>query len=115
MKQESQTSEGVNTIQITAMNRPNNNNKKPLLVFVNPKSGTGTALQLCKKQLEPKLKAEHIPYELIVTKFAGEAKSFLSKQEEHFAPSLKSRYSGFVCVSGDGLVFEVLNSRSRTA
>lgn len=83
--------------------------KKSLLVLVNPISGTGNALQLFKKHLEPRLKAERVPYELIVTKFAGEAKSLLSKPEESFALSIKSRYSGVVCVSGDGLVNEVLN------
>lgn len=42
-------------------------NKKNLLIFVNPNSGTGQSVQVFKKKIAPELEKKNISYELITT------------------------------------------------
>jgi len=79
---------------------------KPLLIFVNPHSGTKIAKKLFKKQLKPKLHTNNIPYELIITEYAGHAKEIVQNRD-------LTNYGGIVTISGDGLMFEVLNGLYR--
>ena len=75
---------------------------KPLLILINPHSGTKIANKLFKKQLQPDLEARNIPHEVIRTEYAGHAKEIVQNRD-------LTNYAGVVTVSGDGLMFEVLN------
>lgn len=77
--------------------------RKPLLVLVNPKSGPGNALMLFHRYIAPVLCRAGQQYELVVTACAGDA--LYRMQHE----TLLTRWSAVVVVSGDGLLFEVLN------
>ncbi|XP_061386795.1 sphingosine kinase 2 [Musca vetustissima] len=78
--------------------------RKPLLIFLNPKSGSGKGRVMFQKQVIPVLKEADIPYELIVTTHANFAREMVRKRQD-----LTQKYSGIVVASGDGLYFEVLN------
>ncbi|XP_073833410.1 sphingosine kinase 1 [Musca autumnalis] len=78
--------------------------RKPLLIFLNPKSGSGKGRVMFQKQVVPVLKEADIPYELMVTTHANFAREMVRKR-----PDLAQKYSGIVVASGDGLYFEVLN------
>ena len=77
---------------------------KPLLVFINPCSGTGIAKKLYRKHLLPNLNQLEVPHEVITTDHAGHASETV--RHENFDPN---SYCGIVTISGDGLMFEVLN------
>uniref|UniRef100_A0A7E4VG39 DAGKc domain-containing protein n=1 Tax=Panagrellus redivivus TaxID=6233 RepID=A0A7E4VG39_PANRE len=74
-----------------------------VLVFVNPHSGTGKALQVYKKQLDPRLTDANIDHELIVTKHSGHARDVVVERTD------LATFNAIIIVSGDGLVFEVIN------
>ncbi|XP_058977879.1 sphingosine kinase 2 [Musca domestica] len=78
--------------------------RKPLLIFLNPKSGSGKGRVMFQKQVIPVLKEADIPYELMVTTHANFAREMVKKRQD-----LPQKYSGIVVASGDGLYFEVLN------
>ena len=75
-----------------------------LLIFVNPKSGSGTAVTTFNSKIRLFLAEAHISYELIITEFPGHCKKVVQE-----TPNLKA-YQGIVAVSGDGLLYEVFNS-----
>eukprot|EP00094_Tigriopus_californicus_P002159 TCALIF_02082-PA protein Name:"Similar to SPHK1 Sphingosine kinase 1 (Homo sapiens)" AED:0.01 eAED:0.01 QI:0/-1/0/1/-1/1/1/0/358 len=77
--------------------------EKPLLVFINPKSGTGRAVTMYNKYLEPLLKDKTIKVDVIMTKYSGHARDFIEK-----CPDLR-KYRGLVSISGDGLIHEIYN------
>jgi len=75
---------------------------KPLIIFINPASGTGIARKLFRKTLKPSLDADEIEYDLVETKYAGHAVEVVQNKEF-------SDIGGIVTISGDGMVHEVLN------
>ena len=77
-------------------------NKKRILILVNPKSGKGNAKVLTDDIVLPMIRDRRLDYDLIITKRALQACNFV----ENF-PSLLHRYSTITIVSGDGLVYEV--------
>ncbi|XP_036318861.1 sphingosine kinase 1 [Rhagoletis pomonella] len=78
--------------------------EKQLLIFLNPKSGSGKGREMFHKQVAPLLKEAEMPYELHVTAHINYAREFVRKHND-----LLRCYSGIVVASGDGLFFEVLN------
>ena len=78
------------------------NEGNPLIVFINPASGTKIAKKLFKNSLKPSLEAHNIGYELIETKYAGHAVEVAQQRE-------LSEVGGIVTISGDGMIHEVLN------
>ena len=74
----------------------------PLLVVINPASGTRIALKMFNEVLKPSLEKNQIEYELLKTQYAGHAKDVVQQK------NLKE-YSGLIIISGDGLVHEVFN------
>uniref|UniRef100_A0A914VUA4 DAGKc domain-containing protein n=1 Tax=Plectus sambesii TaxID=2011161 RepID=A0A914VUA4_9BILA len=76
--------------------------KRCYLIFVNPHSGPGKSLQVFRRILEPKLKAAGISYELVITERANHARAMMRTRN-------LDEFSAIVILSGDGLVFEVVN------
>lgn len=76
---------------------------RTLLVLVNPKSGTGQAVKMFHQRLEPRLKQKNIPYELLLTQYAGHAREEMRKRD------VRRQHSGLVVISGDGLLYEAFN------
>ncbi|KAH3871345.1 hypothetical protein DPMN_034543, partial [Dreissena polymorpha] len=76
--------------------------KKRLLVLVNPHSGPGRAMQIYKGQVAPMLDEADIITTVIETEYAGHGTKLMKsfKRED---------YNGVVIVSGDGLIYEVVN------
>uniref|UniRef100_W6NBG8 Diacylglycerol kinase domain containing protein n=1 Tax=Haemonchus contortus TaxID=6289 RepID=W6NBG8_HAECO len=74
-----------------------------VLVFVNPKSGSGKSLVTLRDRVEPKLKKNHIDYDVVITSGPNHAKSAIRSRDD------LGEYNGIIILSGDGLVFEVLN------
>lgn len=76
---------------------------RQLLIFINPKSGPGKAVELFMKSAKPILDRSHLQYAIIITKRALEAYEYcrdeldLNVQRE------------IVGVGGDGIIFEILN------
>ena len=75
---------------------------KPLIIFINPASGTKIARKLFKKTLKPRLEANEIEYDLVETKHPGHAVEVVQSKE-------LSEVGGIVIISGDGMIHEVLN------
>ncbi|KAG0570231.1 hypothetical protein KC19_6G146200 [Ceratodon purpureus] len=75
---------------------------KRLLVIVNPFGGQGTGKKVFTTSVEPLLKAAGISYTMRETQFFRHAKE-LAKEID------PSQFDGVVCVSGDGVLVEVLN------
>ena len=78
------------------------NETKPLIIFINPASGTKIAKKLFRKLLKPNLENYELQYELIETKYAGHASEEVRRREY-------SNIGGIVTISGDGMIHEVLN------
>lgn len=74
----------------------------PLLVIINPASGTKIAIKMFNEILKPSLEKNKIEYELLKTQYAGHAKDVVQQK------NLKE-YSGLIIISGDGLIHEVFN------
>uniref|UniRef100_A0A9J2PE11 DAGKc domain-containing protein n=1 Tax=Ascaris lumbricoides TaxID=6252 RepID=A0A9J2PE11_ASCLU len=74
-----------------------------VLIFVNPRSGVGQARHIFEHMLSPQLKAASIPYDCIITGHTNHAKMFVSEC------ACLQKYNSIVILSGDGLIFEVIN------
>ena len=46
--------------------------EKPLLILINPYSGTKVAKRLFKTYVQPELNQRQLPYEVLETEYAGE-------------------------------------------
>ena len=79
------------------------NKKKPVLVFVNPASGTKLATKMYTTILKPALDSRGLRHDMIKTQYAGHARELIQGCAD------LQRYSAFIIVSGDGLVYEVTN------
>ncbi|KAF7492627.1 Sphingosine kinase 1 [Sarcoptes scabiei] len=78
--------------------------KKPLLLILNPKSGSGRAIKLFEGSLKPFFEDYRVKYQVLTTKHAGHALEYIEKHS-----NLNELYSAIVTLSGDGLLFEVIN------
>ncbi|PAA82496.1 hypothetical protein BOX15_Mlig030822g4 [Macrostomum lignano] len=76
---------------------------KPCLILLNPRSGSGKAYDLFLRHVNPILADADFPYQLVVTR------SLDHVRELSTSVPIDS-VSGIVIVSGDGLVYEVVNS-----
>lgn len=75
---------------------------KRLFIIVNPFGGSGSASKILNDEIKPLLDAANIQYTVQETKYQLHAKEI--------ARSLDLlRYDGVVCVSGDGVLVEVIN------
>ncbi|CAE6435789.1 unnamed protein product, partial [Rhizoctonia solani] len=70
-------------------------------VFVNPAGGQGKGVQLFEKKVKPILLAAHGEVDTVITKY--------SKHALELAQECALDFDALLTVSGDGLVFEVLN------
>ncbi|CAE6503488.1 unnamed protein product [Rhizoctonia solani] len=70
-------------------------------VLVNPAGGQGKGVQIFEKQVKPILLAAHGEVDVVVTKY--------SKHALELAQECALDFDALLTVSGDGLVFEVLN------
>lgn len=73
-----------------------------ILVLVNPRGGTGTAVQIFAEQIAPILKAAHVDYTYIETERRRHAVDIARELDI-------DRYDIIACVSGDGIPHEVIN------
>ena len=76
--------------------------RAPLLVLLNPASGSGAAASLFEGSVAPLLAAAGVATEVVRTTSAGHGTSVVAGME-------LSSYGGIVVVSGDGMVSEVVN------
>jgi len=72
------------------------------LVYVNPFSGSGKALQIYEKDVRRLFSEAEITHTKFITGYAGHAKEDVKTVD-------LSKYDGIVIVSGDGLIHEVIN------
>ena len=72
-----------------------------LLIFVNPNSGSGTAVETFKYRIRSFLGEADIFYDLVVTEYPGHCYKYIQS-----IPDL-TVYIGIIAVSGDGLLYEV--------
>ncbi|KAI1283820.1 Sphingosine kinase 2 [Halotydeus destructor] len=78
--------------------------QRSLLVLVNPASGPGKAVDIFTQQVSPVLAESGLKYEVMITKAANEAHDYVMNTVD-----LMTKYDGLVIVSGDGLLYEVIN------
>lgn len=75
---------------------------RKFLIFVNPKSGKGTAMKIWKTVVEPIFIEAGIDSNLVVTQYAGHAREYGMQQ-------LDLQTESIVVIGGDGLLYEVVN------
>merc|ERR1712172_94261 len=81
---------------------PKTSREKPILFLINPKSGSGRALNVFNSQVLPILNESGIAYEMELTNRANHGRELV-------ATSKLDRWRAIVTISGDGLFHEVLN------
>ena len=72
-------------------------------MLINPRSGPGKARSIFDKTVAPLLEQSSIRYDVVVTTRCNHARDLICGEEE-----LANRWSDIVIVSGDGLMFEML-------
>ncbi|VFQ89539.1 unnamed protein product [Cuscuta campestris] len=75
---------------------------KRLFVFVNPYGGKKSASKIFHEEVKPLIEDANIEYEVQETKYQLHAKEVVHSLD-------LSKYDGIVCVSGDGILVEVVN------
>ena len=90
--------------EIVLEKEKNDEEKLHLLVFVNPKSGSGNALIEFQREVTPIFAKKGVTFELVVTERAGHCTDFLLKK-----PDFKE-YDGIIGVGGDGTPFEIVQA-----
>uniref|UniRef100_H0Y0C9 Sphingosine kinase 1 n=1 Tax=Otolemur garnettii TaxID=30611 RepID=H0Y0C9_OTOGA len=73
-----------------------------VLVLLNPRSGKGKGLHLFKSHVQPLLAEAEISFTLMLTERRNHARELVRSEE-------LSRWDALVVMSGDGLMFEVVN------
>nr|XP_061805435.1 sphingosine kinase 1 [Nerophis lumbriciformis] len=73
-----------------------------VMILVNPLSGRGQALQLFTGHLQGMLNEAAVPYTLVITEHQNHARELVKKAD-------LSQWDALVIMSGDGLLFEVIN------
>ena len=76
---------------------------KRLLVMVNPASGAGRAALIFQQHVSPLLTEAGIDVTLFVSSSSGGAREYVKSVD------LRRHFDGIVIISGDGLIFEVVN------
>ena len=86
---------------------PGDPNSKPkirnFLAFVNPKGGQGFAKKIWLSTVKPILDIAGIDCEVKYTEYSGHASDFIRDCTDLY------KYSSILTVSGDGIIFEVIN------
>ncbi|XP_046912772.2 sphingosine kinase 1 [Dermatophagoides farinae] len=77
---------------------------KPLLIMMNPASGERKSVKLFNDHVHQLLDDCNVKYHVLTTKYANHAMDFIRHHND-----LVGSYSAIVTISGDGLLFEVLN------
>ncbi len=90
-------------LHYTISTTPNAAEPRRLLIFVNPNSGPGVALKSFNTRVRSFLGEANISYDLIVTENVGHCQKIVQESTE------LAKYTGLVAVSGDGLLYEVIN------
>ena len=85
-----------------ARNADYSNTQRRLLVIINPYSGRKKAQKVATKSLLPMLHEAGVDYEVLMTQYPGHAQQVIRQDAS-------ARWRGIVTVSGDGIVYEVLN------
>lgn len=78
--------------------------KRTYLLFINPVSGPGKAMEIFDQKVSRLFYECDIDYHLEITDQANSARSFIEKTAD-----LVSKFDGIVVISGDGLLFEIIN------
>ncbi|KAM9780492.1 sphingosine kinase 1 [Neosynchiropus ocellatus] len=73
-----------------------------VMILVNPNSGRGQALQLFTGHMRGMLTEAAVPYTLVITEHQNHARDLVRKTD-------LSQWDALVIMSGDGLLFEVIN------
>ncbi|XP_019132876.2 sphingosine kinase 1 [Larimichthys crocea] len=73
-----------------------------VMMLVNPHSGRGQALQLFTGHIQGMLTEAAVPYTLVITEHQNHARELVKKAD-------LSQWDALVIMSGDGLLFEVIN------
>ncbi|CAH8576047.1 unnamed protein product [Schistosoma turkestanicum] len=94
----------METIEVLFQNG-HSNDAKPYLVAINPKSGSGDALNRFNFKIAPIWKQMNVSYELFCTEYSGHAENFIT----NLPKANLLRYRAIVVCSGDGLVYEAVN------
>lgn len=89
----------INNISLDVKSGPQ---KLRICVLINPFSGTKKARKIFDKYAYPVLRYGHLDLTIVETQFSGHARKFAQEVDIN-------SIDGIVCVSGDGLVWEVLN------
>ncbi|MPC54192.1 Sphingosine kinase 1 [Portunus trituberculatus] len=82
--------------------KPQVDHSKKILLFINPNSGSGRAVQTYRKQVSTLLGEAEVSHEVLVTERASHATDVVRTLD-------LTKYAGLVILSGDGLLFEVYN------
>jgi sphingosine kinase len=90
------------SFQVTSVEDPPRTHLKPFLVFVNPRSGTGKATKMLLNNVFNIWNEAGLTNHIIFTEYLGHAKDCVRKLD-------LGRYRGIVVISGDGILYEVLN------
>ncbi|RVE69304.1 hypothetical protein OJAV_G00076480 [Oryzias javanicus] len=72
------------------------------MILVNPHSGRGQALQLFTGHIQGMLTEASVPYTLVITEHQNHARELVKKAD-------LSQWDALVIMSGDGLLYEVIN------
>ncbi|XP_049416969.1 sphingosine kinase 1 [Epinephelus fuscoguttatus] len=73
-----------------------------VMILVNPHSGRGQALQLFTGHIQGMLTEAAVPYTLVITEHQNHARELVKKAD-------LSQWDALVIMSGDGLLYEVIN------
>ncbi|KAH3767619.1 beta-D-xylosidase 2 [Pelomyxa schiedti] len=98
----SQAEKWISTLRSLIASTCPSDTSLPFLIFINPISGTKTALNLFTTHCEPLLTASGHTFEKVVTSKAGHAYSLVKSMPV-------DRYGGVITVGGDGMLSEVIN------
>ena len=72
-------------------------------MLINPRSGPGKARSIFDKTVAPLLEQSSIRYDVVVTTRCNHARDLICGEEE-----LANRWTDIIIMSGDGLLFEML-------
>lgn len=79
---------------------------RPILVFVNPNSGRGKSIRIFRKSVSEFLDSHKINHEVFVTTADFRIKNYLESK----STSELLRFRAIVLISGDGLVYDLVNA-----